>query len=511
MNIPFFSKKQKIKEFEKLVEEKLSGLETRLKNNIFDEGKVFADDDANSLSKKLKEINSYSRTHWEGAGALAVLYTKTKTKRQEIIRAIDQIRDNYLVMAMTEQLMEDALRPDHVTKDMLELHSTNKEIQKELQYLEEELDIEELILTILPDVILYGDYIVKVEFGGKNRKGGIVNIRDTVDQIRLIPVQDGFSLLGYIELSEDGKYLQMIEPYDYIRFSLSGKKYKLDLYQEFTQIKQEVLEELGLPKYMRIGKSMFYPVLDKVKELELLEKLVPATKLAQLSNGTIVGVQVPQNYDPKKAMEAAQHIENLINKKVGVDKYKEELTLENIMSSSGKIKVVPVFGQTGQLQKFDYKMTEESSDLLQSIREVRQMITESMGIPYEILFGSDNPQPKGEFLKRYARYLQRLSHVQASVSNALKQIIYIHLLSRGISFTSKDIEIKFKQNLISIDNLDNLEFADAATTMLSNTLRFVQDVEQSDLATVNREVFLEYLNSQFKLFGLNDLFLPKIG
>ena len=62
----------------------------------------------------------------------------------------------------------------------------------------------------------------------------------------------------------------------------------IDLYETN---KKEILK--NIPHFIRIGKSMIYPVLDKIKQLQLLEELVPATKLADLSSGTMVGVSIP--------------------------------------------------------------------------------------------------------------------------------------------------------------------------------------------------------------------------
>ena len=75
----------------------------------------------------------------------------------------------------------------------------------------------------------------------------------------------------------------------------------------------------NLPTFIIIGAmksattSLYYYLslhpeiyMSKIKELELLEQLVPATKISKLSNGTILGMQVPPNYNVEKGLAAAK-------------------------------------------------------------------------------------------------------------------------------------------------------------------------------------------------------------
>jgi hypothetical protein len=402
----------------------------------------------NGLNTKVGDL-SYMK-NYQVAAAYSTIYTKVERYRKDIIIEVEKLRDFYLTDVIVNQFADDALSPDVVTNEILTVYSDNESINKELQWLEAEvIDFDDLAIGITPDLISYGEYTLatRIEAGE-----GLLDLSDTVEQDKVIPLDKNGDIQGYL-VQEKGK-LFVKPPSDFVKFSLSSKKIRIDLYQEFSHLKDK--DELKkIPRYIRIGKSLLYPVRAKIKELELLEQLVPATKLSKLSQGTVVGLQVPPAYDIEKAMEAAKRMEGILNKKIGVDAGTGQLTIENIMSSAGRLKVIPTFGDKGSIQKFDYKQ-DEPDELLSSVNDIRKVICDSVGIPYELIFVSDTVS-KGEILRRYARYVRKLKNIQRAISEGIRQICYIHLTNKNISFTEDDIKIDFKNKLVEIDNLNKLD------------------------------------------------------
>jgi hypothetical protein len=202
-------------------------------------------------------------------------------------------------------------------------------------------------------------------------------------------------------------------------------------------------------------------------------------------------------------MQAARHVEGVINKKIGLDTSKKEMTVENVMNTAGTIKVVPIFGEKGNLSAVEHK-SEEPEDLLSSIEDIRRAITTSVGIPYEVLFASDD-ESKGNMLRRYARYLRLLKNIQRSITNGIKEIIFIHLANKGIQFKSDSIEVNFRHKLIEIDNLDALEFLDTSIGMISNTKDFIFDLADVDSPlhkAIKFDEFVKFISEQFRMVGL---------
>jgi hypothetical protein len=240
--------------------------------------------------------------------------------------------------------------------------------------------------------------------------------------------------------------------------------------------------------------------------------MIPATNLAKLAKGTVIGVQVPANMDVKKAMKECKKIEKTLNSKIGIDKNNQKLTIANIMSSAGKLKVVPIFGDKGRLEKLDYK-PDESDNMLSNITDLREVICTSIGFPYELLFKSDG-DAKGTLLKRYARYLRRLRAVRRAAIEGIKQIINIHLVAKGIDFVpTKDIQINFRTKLLNINNTEYLEYADTSAGMIGNLIDLIDAVKtQFGEEVINLEEFAKFVDTHFKVIGMDNIIdVKKVG
>lgn len=465
-----------------------------LKNSVIGNGDGRLEDKMRSVA----DLGNY-----QVAAAYSVIYTKVERFRKDVIIEVEKLRDFYLTDVMINQFTDDALAPDIVSNEILTIYSENEDINKELERLQEQIDFDELAISICPDMLLYGEYTIGIQAeDGK----GIIDITDTVQQDKVLPLDKNGQIEGFL-VQSNGK-LSVKLPSEYAKFSLSSKKIRVDLFSEFSGMKGQENKEAfkNVPRYIRIGKSLLYPVRAKIKELELLEQLVPATKLSKLASGTVVGVSVPSGYSIEQANEVAKKVEGILNKKIGVDTEKGQITLENIMSSAGRLKVVPIFGDKGTLQKFDYKQ-DEPDELLASVEDIRKVICNSIGIPYELIFQNETVS-KGEILRRYARYVRKLKSIQRSIADGLRQIVYIHLSNKGFSYTSNDIKIDFKNKLVEIDNLNKLEFLDTTISMLKNARDFINELNDNASPYkpyLNITVFKDFINEQLGLVGLRGL------
>ena len=478
------------------------------------------------------------------SNAYSAIYVKVSEYLQKKFRDVEQIRKFYLAETAIDQIAEDALTPDIVTGDIITVTSKKSEIKKRIDRIQDKWNFDKIILDIAPDLIAHGEYKLSTEVSSQEdsegdkkqeiKEGtlptpddppehtgdkddddpefGLIDLRDDVNQAHVVAVTNFGEIEGYLHQDEDNGKVQIAEPADFIYFGLDTKRQRIDAHEHFVngfhnglRINQDVLKEI--PRYIRVGKGVINPVLSKFRELELLEQIVPASKLQKLSNGTLIGVTVPSGYDLKKGQSAAQKIEGLINKKIGLDKSNNEITVENIMNSTGKVKVVPLFGDKGRLELLQTR-SDEPEDLLNSIEDLRRTILGSIGVPYEIIFGGDDGR-KGDLLKRFARYLRLLKNIQRSIVSGVRQIVMIDLSNAGIPFKPSDIEISFRNKLVEINNLDELEFADTTVQMVSNIRDFIfelADKERSPIAdNIQLEEFILYLDKQFGSIGLKNL------
>jgi hypothetical protein len=470
--------------------------------------------------------------------AFASIYSRVSNKLQEVMASVDSIRKFYLTDVMLSQIAEDALAPRMGSDEIIRFSADDQDIQKELDELHKRIGLDQLIENVTPDLLAYGEYTLATKidtisekedelndvpkkgrrrFKAKRAGKGIVDVTDIVEQGKVISLTQDGKTEGYLQINELTGRMEVKEIADFIKFQLGGERVKIDLDDVIPKsaIRNKELRDLvdKIPRFIRVGKSVLYPVLSKIKELELLEKLVPATKLNKLSQGNLVGMALPENYDLEQALNAVRRVEGMINKKVSVDPALKEITVEAILSTAGKTRVIPLMGDKGSLQQLDYK-SDEPDDLLNSANEIRKLILDSVGIPSELVFSSDGDS-KTEVLKRYAKYLRKLKKVQKAIASGCKQIAFIHLANRGIKFKEESIDVVFNNNLVEIDNLDKLEHADVTTSLLSNVRDFFNDMVEEDSPyreMVNLEKVAEYMEENLKTVGLADAIkLPKEG
>lgn len=459
-----------------------------------------------------KALDASSRFDLQGFNSNFVLtayslaYQKVTERTKTVINAVDACRNFYLVDVVLSQITEDALAPRSGSEEIFKFSSKDEEIQKELNFLKERLKLDELIENIAPDMCAYGEYILETDIKPNQ---GIVGIYDNQDQGTVIPLTQNGEIEKYLVLDELTGSVTQRHISSFITFSIGGQRMKVnfDKTAEMIARRNPNLSTYmkKIPKFLRIGKSMIYPFIQKFKELEVLEKLVPASKLNKLTQGNLIALPMPENYSLEQGLEAARRVEGMINKKVMVDPALQEITVEAILSTAGRNRVIPTFGDRGKLEKMDYK-ADEPDDLFSNAGELRTVILDSIGVPSELIYKSESAN-KAEILKRYAKYLRKLKKVQKAIAEGLKQLAIIHLVNKGRTFEEKDIEVVFSNTLVEIDNLDRLEHADITLTMLTNAKNFFAELAEEGSPfrkQVVMEKVAEYLEGNLKTIGLSD-------
>lgn len=438
---------------------------------------------------------------------LAATYLEVSNLNRERVRLLDKYKSNYIIDVIVTQLCEDALSPEIGSDAILDVSSINENIQKEIEYLDELIDFNQLAKNVASEAIVYGEYYIRTEIEPKK---GLTDIVEDVEYGSVVPLTKGGKIKRYMQADEAGR-IHFKHRADFCGFIMDGYRHRIDFKNAFaynirdTKRNQAISKEV--PRYIRLGRSLIYSILPKIKELELLEKLVPATKLAKLASGNLVGVTLNEKTEMKEAIKVVKEIENLINNRVGVDTDLGELTVEKIFNTAGTTKVLPLFGDKGRIERLDYK-ADEPDDLTGSATDVRKLILDSVGIPYSIVYGSDS-ENKQEVLRRYSRYLKKLKSIQRCISQGITQLIRIHLDNKDIDYDKdKDITVSFLNKLVEIDTLDELEHMDITISSLGNLRDYVQSliVEDSPIKDcIDVDAYAEYIDDKLTTIGLSGL------
>jgi hypothetical protein len=478
---------------------------------------------AQSISES--RLDSSLSNNYSVLEAYSTIYSRSSSSIKQIIHDVDRIRNFYLVQVMISQIIEDAFTPELGTGNIFTIkYDKDPKIEQELVKLEKRLNLDNLVLDICPDLLCYGSYTLKTdihtgeeivdELGVEKKKTrttpkGLVGLRDNVEQGNVIRLFQDTENMGYLDVDEKHGRLRKMDNASYVQFVFGFNRVRVKLNDQipFYSNNKKLLKFLDtLPRYVKVGTSVIHPFISKIKELELMEKLIPATKLSKLSNVNLVGMTLPGQFDIEKGREAALRYENLINNKVGVDNKLGEITVESILSVAGRTKIIPLFGDKGALQKLDYKI-DEADDLTNSVSEIRKIITDSIGVPYEIIYGSDGGN-KTEMLKKNRRYQKKLKMLQKCVSDGIKEICCIHLSNKDILFDEDEITVEFSNKIVELDNLDALEHSDITISFIKNTVDFFQGMLEEGQPLrhlVNVNALAEYVNKQLETIGLDSV------
>ena len=454
--------------------------------------------EADKFKQRLAEIKSTSGSDYLVTAALSAIYTRVMLLRREMIQQIDRIRNFYITDVLLSQFADDALTPDVATGEVINVHSEDKKVEWELTALDEKIGFDRLVNDIIEDLLGYGEYTLKTEI---DETHGLTKLVDDVDQTSVIAITEMGEITKYLVMDDKGTKAEIVEPHEYVKFMLGNRRLRIDLKNEMAMVRDKKLLK-DIPRYVRLGKSLLFPIISKVKELELLEQLVPASKLAQLTANTLLGIQVPPAMTPEDAFAAARNIENQVNRKVGIDFQNKELTIQHIMTVAGRIKCIPVWSDNkGDLKRVDYR-ADEPKELSETAEDSRKVICSSVGIPYELIFGSIETK-RVDLLKRYARYLRKLKMIQKAIVDGIRQICDIHLVNKKISYRPEDIKVDFLNKMINIDELDKLEFIDATVSMLKNINEFMTALVDGIASKhVKEKKWFEFVGDQLDVAGM---------
>lgn len=444
--------------------------------------------------KPVETLNDFVSGNYDVATGLAATYTQAVKTRKDFIKKFAAIKNFYLVDALLLTIADDALGADITSGEIFELSSENSKIDKELKLLQKRFDFDQIVRDIIVDLLANGEHTLSITSGND----GIEQIEDNIAQQDIVAFyKQGYPLKF---LTKGRNSLKVESATKFAHFSLDDYKLRVVISNEFKRNTVKSLEKKKIiPKYARIGRPTFYGVLGKLKELELLEKLVPAQKINAIMSGNVLSVNVPESTEPKAALKIAKSYEEYLNKKSVLDRETGELTVANILTSAGKTRVLPVYGDgKGSVATTEAKENRQTDDLLSSIRDTREVICSAIGFPPQLLFGNESGN-KTDILKQYGRYLRRLKSIQSAISHGLKQIVHIHFGAKGDVLSIDDINIHFRNKLINIEELEKEEFKQAMFDSIKTTTEFISDLSSGEILTdfIDADKYKEWIKNKF--------------
>jgi hypothetical protein len=421
--------------------------------------------------------------------------------KKEIIRELDKIKDFYFTQLIIDRCIEDALNPTNEQTDLFKVKVKNSvgEIDEAATKLIEdfvsEFNVQRLIVDIAGDLLTYGEHYLRLDINTyieETSKKGIINIHDDVDFTNIIPVFRDSDIGYYITIKN--KSIETIQPSNYVYFSLPSNRIKVQL----DSLDDKIL-------YFRMGKPLIYPAFGLLKELKLLESMLPIGFINTALKTPIVSVGVPSTTKPTDAIEITKTYERMLNKslKIDINGQTSEQIIKTLSEKMGQVKVIPDFGDKGNIELKELGTKSDFEDMSDKILDLRKMILTTIGLPSSII---DEESIKTDIIKDHIRYGKKLKSIQDALREGLKRMFIIHLVNNGFdNFIKEDIEIKFL-NVLNTDDIEKLEYIDLMVSMLNNFKSFMDDFDELEDVEVNKKEYYKFLNHQFNsILGFNFL------
>ncbi len=415
--------------------------------------------------------------------------------KQRMIETVEAYKDTFFHQMIVNLLVDDALSMDPVTGDVVEITTVDESLKLIVEGIQERIDLDAFISSIVEDVVAYGDYVVRVVNDGRK----VVALEDDIDQKKVIVVYKSgrpVCLVDYSEVSKNSDKA-MMNYVEFLHFSVSPRKVRLKLPDK---VYEQVAKE-GFTEYVRFGKPLFWGLWDLLNSLYILMVFYPVFCVQKLNATTVIGVKVPQETSIQRAWDIAKKYQELLNVYTTVDE-RGRVALVDVIDTVGRYKVVPVWGdEKGFMQLADPKL--EESFALDIVEELKVTLCAALGVPYNFLFGSREGMTKLDTLKSFSRYVKKVASIQRAIREGLYQLVRIEAKLQGLGdIPVERIDVRFRNALISTEHLDKLEFVTGMIETVRGTVDSVNEIAGILEGVMDKEKVIDFLNDYFGLVGL---------
>ncbi|MCI4409114.1 MAG: hypothetical protein JHC26_08490 [Thermofilum sp.] len=416
--------------------------------------------------------------------------------KQKMMEVVEAYKDTFFHQMIVNLLVDDALSVDPVSGDVVALSTVNEYLKPVVDGLQERIDLDAFISSIIEDVVAYGDYIVRVVHDGKR----VVALEDDIDQKKAVVVYKAGKPVCLIDHSELTKNSDsgMLDYTEFVHFSVNPRKIRLKL-PENIYARTDSIE---FTEYVRVGKPLFWGLWDLLNSLYILMVFYPVFCVQKLNASTVVGIKVPAETSMQRAWEVARKYQELLNVYTTVDE-RGRVALVDVIDTVGKYKVVPVWGdEKGFIQLNEPRFDE--SYALDIVDELKVTLCASLGVPYSFLFGSREGATKLDTLKGFSRYVKKVASIQRAVREGLYQLVRIEARLQGFGDVAvEDIDVRFRNALISTEHLDKLEFVAGMIETVRGAVDAVNEIASALDGSVDKDKITEFLNEYLGLIGLD--------
>ena len=400
------------------------------------------------------------------ANILGTIYTETHRTKKELFELYNSVKDLDQSSCIINDFIDDAFNTVDseypFTIEISDNVADKDKIEKILSDFVKKFDIYQLDKEINEAYLVYGDYYL---YTIPKQGEGIVEIYDNVDIENVFSIYKNNKLVQHIGMNTSSMFanspisgysgqLIPIHPDLLAHFILNTRKIKLDIPHENASV-------FSMYENIKIGRSVLFDSLALLKKYQLLDMALTYKEVRNALMPILLGVNTGAFTTPDNMIEACKTIESYLQEGTAVSfDLQDQDTIEGLLQGASSVKVAPIPGDKGTLERLDIGQSSQDTEGLSKILDDtgHRIALTSGGV-------TSNEQGKSrlEILKDNSRRSKKLIEIQQGKAVGWRHIFWNHLRYLGEYIEEESIKVKYK----NIPNSDIFEEANGLVTLLS--------------------------------------------
>ena len=456
------------------------------------------------------------------------IYKEHISNKRQLLQQSRALFDTDVVQTIIDVIMDDGFNSfiDDQDEFRIEYHLPEEErdnlgetYEQEIQgYVDEFVDkfaIKTRIPEMIPELLRDGEYAFGI-ITEENK--GITDIVDDLDVINLLPFYLNDKLTFVMKQDEpamksglgSSRYKMandlnqtkptIYKPENIVFFRLKYfQKERINLSEFYnTEFRNDFYKETGvrLPKFIRVCRPIYYSAIRNLNKLQIMENLNTILEMFAILRPEIVNISVPAITTPGEATQIVRDYERRLNDVSALTEV-EALDMPTLASMANKRTVIPQWlDGKGTLSMNNVNDTHKASDSWENIDKLRTLIAVSVGIPPFYITLNGQPAEKHQTVKQFSRYTKKLTSLQKSLADGIKELIIRHLSLKGINIDPNNLLVKFK-SLTSGDSLDDTDMMVATIEGINNLYKGIEEIcaSEHNSLVIDSEQFKELFDS----------------
>ena len=473
---------------------------------------------ANALDE-LRTMSTEERTIFS---TLLAVYNEHIDNKRAVLTQARNLFDTDIVQTVIDVMIDDGFNSFNNEKEEFkieyvlddeDLDNLGEEYQQQVQNIIDEFVekfcIKSKVAEIVPELLRDGEYAFGVIFDENNKKG-ITEIVDDFDVINLLPFYEGDKLAFVINqnnFQNDVKSPLLgtfnmdqtpvaYKPDNMVFFRLKNcTKLRINMSCFYdSEFKKMFHAKTGikLPKYIRTAVPIYYGAMKTLNRLKIMENVSTVLDLNDVLKPEIVHVTIPTNTDATEAKNIIRDYERHLNDIGELGASDGAWDISTLAAQANRRKVLPQWMDTkGTLNSAGINQSAKGQGAWESIDKLRNLAALSIGIPPFYINISGTPIEKAQIIKLYSRYTRKLTSLQKTLADGIKDFLMIHLDHCGLNISRDNLSVKFKA-ITSGDSLDDTDMLVGLVAGIGDLYKALDEITSSE----NNNLVLD--NEQFK-------------